>query len=100
MEIGLLIGIPLTTALILLVSGRSLTPIAGLLGCIATASGLVISIMAAGKDLALVYPWVSGKMFRLDLALSTGALTAFMLPLVHGIALLVQCYSIGYMKDD
>ncbi|GAA4447612.1 hypothetical protein GCM10023091_42840 [Ravibacter arvi] len=56
--------------------------------------------MAAGKELALVYPWVSGKMFRLDLALSTDALTAFMLPLVHGIALLVQCYSIGYMKGD
>lgn len=100
MEIGLLIGIPFVTFLALLLSGRRLSEISGILGCLATATGLFLSLSLLNRQLVLDIPWISSGGFRLNFSMQTDSRTAVMLPLVHGVALLVQCYSIGYMKGD
>ncbi|ODS81678.1 MAG: proton-translocating NADH-quinone oxidoreductase subunit L [Cytophagaceae bacterium SCN 52-12] len=100
MEIGLLIGIPFFAFLALLVSGRRFPGIAGFLGCVATAAGLFLSLSLLNRELLINIPWMSSGGFRLDFSMQTDSLTAIMLPLVHVVALLVQCYSISYMKGD
>ncbi len=100
MEIGLLIGIPFVTFLVLLLSGRRFSGISGMLGCLATATGLFLSLSLLNSQLLVDIPWISSAGFRLNFSARTDSLTAVMLPLVHGVALLVQCYSIGYMKGD
>ena len=100
MEISLLLGIPFMTFLVLLVSGRGVSRTAGFLGCLATATGFFLSLSLLNREFMLNIPWMSSGGFRLYLSLQTDSRTAIMLPLVHGIALLVQCYSIGYMKGD
>ncbi len=100
MEIGLLIGIPFVAFLTLLVVGSRISGIAGLLGCLATAAGLLLSLSLLNRDLLIDIPWISSGGFRLNFSMQTDSRTSVMLPLVHGVALLVQCYSIGYMKGD
>ncbi len=100
MEIGLLIGIPFFAFLRLLVLGSRVSRIAGLLGCVATAIGLFLSLFLLNRELLIDIPWISSGGFRLNFSMQTDSRTAIMLPLVHGVALLVQCYSIGYMKGD
>ncbi len=100
MEIGLLIGIPFVAFLTLLLAGSRVSGISGLIGCLATAAGLILSLSILNRELVIDIPWISSGGFRLDFSLQTDSRTSAMLPLVHGIALLVQCYSIGYMKGD
>jgi len=100
MEIGLLTGIPLLTFLILIVLGKKFAPAAGIAGCIATGIGLLISLGVWGKNLKVEIPWVSLPGFELSVTAQTDFLNAFLLPLIHGIALLVQIYSLKYMKSD
>lgn len=100
MEIGLLAGIPFAAFLVLLISGKRVSGQAGLIGCIATAAGLMISLSALSKHLFLEIPWITAGGFNISISAQKDLLTSIMLPLVHGIALLVQCYSIGYMKGD
>lgn len=100
MEIGLLVGIPLLTFLILSTLDKKHTRMAGSMACLSTLVGLVISIGLWNQNLSLALPWIELGSFQLPINLQSDPLNAFMLPMVHGIALLVQIYSTQYMKGD
>jgi NADH-quinone oxidoreductase subunit L len=100
MEIGLLIGIPFFTSLILFILDNRASGFAGILACLATAVGLLVSLSVAGESHQIIIPWITAAGFHVNLSVKIDTLSSIMLPLVHGIALLVQCYSLGYLKGD
>lgn len=100
MEIGLLIGIPFFTSLILFILGKRASGFAGILGSLATAAGLFISLSVLNRPVQIEIPWITAAGFDIALSGQIDVLASIMLPVVHAIALLVQCYSLGYMKGD
>ncbi|MBC7893575.1 MAG: NADH-quinone oxidoreductase subunit L [Sphingobacteriaceae bacterium] len=101
----LLLLLPFAGFFTLIFSGKKATSWAGPLACILTAAGLALSAwLVLGffqKPLQQVsFDWfrVGETAFRFGFYLDS--LTATMLLLVPGVALLVQVYSLGYLKDE
>lgn len=100
MEIGLLIGIPFFTSLVLFILGKRASGFAGVLASLATAAGLVVSLLIIQKPMHFEIPWITATGFSLSLSIEYGLLASVMLPLVHGVALAVHIYSGAYLKGE
>ena len=80
--------------------------LSGVLLIVALAMALVFSILTLrsvilGHDLQFTaYPWLEVGSVRVELALLVDPLTAVMLVVVTGVSLMVQIYSLGYMRGD
>ena len=101
----LLLLLPLAGFLFLCFLGEKVNRVAGPLACLLTAAGLGLSAVLVGQHagnlpLTFSFDWlrIGEKTFRFGFLLDT--LTATMLLLVHGVALLVQVYSLGYLRDE
>ncbi len=100
--VGLLLGAPLLLFLALMADGKRVQHYAGPVATLVTAGGLILSTWAAFSidSYALHFPWAATGAYTLVLGFRLDSLTALMLPLVHLIALLVQLYSMAYMRGD
>jgi len=80
--------------------------LSGILLIVALAVALGLSVMTLrsvilGHDLQFAaYPWLEVGSARVELALLMDPLTAVMLVVVTGVSLMVQIYSLGYMRGD
>jgi NADH-quinone oxidoreductase subunit L len=97
----MLLGLPFATAAVLSVVTRR---VAGTLAVLITAIGLFLSITLAlhipQQPITIQIPWANFLTSNFEISLRFDALTAIMLILVHGIALLVQLYSTSYLHDE
>ncbi len=97
-----LLGLPLTAFICLWSAGNKPGKFTGLAAIAVTFAGLVLSVvhgdMQAGQE--VVFRWVTLDSISIPLTFRADPLTTLMLPLVHFIALLVQVYSLAYMKGD
>jgi NADH-quinone oxidoreductase subunit L len=98
----LLLGLPFSCFLLLWLGGKSLNKFAGWIGVLATAAGLVVSLLYAdaGAVHILRFEWLTIGNHTIELSFRFDTLSAMMLAIVHFVALLVQLYSIAYMHDD
>ena len=101
----LLLLLPFAGFLTLGFGGKKANAWAGPLACLLTAAGLGLSAVLGaqhrGNDpltFSFDWFWFGESSFRFGFLLDT--LTATMLLLVHGVALLVQVYSLGYLRDE
>ncbi|MCI0878360.1 MAG: NADH-quinone oxidoreductase subunit L [Chloroflexi bacterium] len=80
--------------------------LSGILLIVALAVALGFSVMTLrsvilGHDLQFAaYPWLEVGSVRVEVALLVDPLTAVMLVVVTGVSLMVQIYSLGYMRGD
>lgn len=98
----LLLAVPLLVAIGLAAAGRRPSDAAGWLGASATLAGLLLSVSLFSQNEVRLfhYDWVNFGSFTLQLSLRLDYLGGLMLLLVHFVALLVQIYSVAYMRDD
>lgn len=98
----LLLGLPFSCFLLLWLGGKSLNKFAGWIGTLATAAGLVISLLHAdaGAVHTLRFEWLTIGSHVIELSFRFDTLSVMMLAIVHFVALLVQLYSTAYMHDD
>ncbi|RIV22396.1 NADH-quinone oxidoreductase subunit L [Fibrisoma montanum] len=103
--------LPLLTAAILLMPFAGFLSLleaghrsAGRMAVLLTGLGLVASSLLAYslpvQPVALQTNWVSFQNSTVNVGFRLDALTGLMLILVHGVALLVQLYSISYLHDE
>ncbi len=101
----LLLLLPFAGFFTLIFSGKKANLWAGPLACTLTAAGLALSAwLVLGffqkTPLLLRFDWFSVGNTALSFGFYLDSLTATMLLLVPGVALLVQIYSLGYLKDE
>jgi NADH-quinone oxidoreductase subunit L len=98
----LLPGLPVLAFFVLWLSGRNLNKLAGWIGALVTAAGLMISIYYADMETlhTVRFTWLLIGQTHIDLSFRFDELTAIMLLIVHFVALLVQVYSISYLHGD
>jgi len=99
---SLLLGLPFLVFLILWLGSRNLNKSAGWVGAIVTTAGLVISTLYADPEIlhTVRFTWLTIGDAPIELSFRFDALTCVMLVVVHFVALLVQLYSISYLKSD
>lgn len=96
-----LLGLPFMAFGLLFRSGNR--PASGWIAACVTLLGLVISLYALPTPPHTQIwetNWIQFQRLTVPLAFRLDAIGKIMLVLVHGIALLVQLYSISYMRDD
>ncbi len=75
-----------------------------LIGCLTVALGLSMGTLAATAGGAVhefpPHPWLQAGGATIALGLLVDPLTTVMLVVVTGVSLMVQIYSVGYMRDD
>src|SRR5437660_118182 len=101
---------PLAGAAILLLFGKRLRSIAGVLATVLVAAsfGVAVSVLLdlakrAGDDRVVVheaYRWVVTDGFRVSVAFRIDPLSVVMLLVVTGVGALIHWYAIGYMAHD
>jgi NADH-quinone oxidoreductase subunit L len=98
----LLLLIPLlSAALIHFVLKQRLATISAILGTVATAVTLAISINLVGSESnSILFNWITAGSFNIDIGLQFDQLSTGMMIVVTGIGFLVHLFSLGYMKDD
>ncbi|GHB85607.1 NADH-quinone oxidoreductase subunit L [Persicitalea jodogahamensis] len=98
----LLLVMPLLAAIGLGVTGRRAGNAAGWIAAAITLAGLLLSIsLFSQNEISLFhYDWAKLGTYTLRLSLRLDYLGGLMLLLVHFVALLVQIYSIAYMRTD
>ncbi|MCH8025223.1 MAG: NADH-quinone oxidoreductase subunit L [Chloroflexi bacterium] len=81
--------------------------LAGYLAIAAIGTSFVLSLWALGslingegEIIWESHPWISVGNFEVNLGILMDPLTAIMLTVVTGVSLLIQVYSVGYMKGD
>ena len=81
--------------------------LAGYLAIAAIGTSFVLSLWALGslingegEIIWESHPWISVGNFEVNLGILMDPLTAIMLTVVTGVSLLIQIYSVGYMKGD
>lgn len=78
----------------------------GLITVVAIAGSLVLSVwtlktvISEGEQIFAPHEWVSIGALDISLGLTVDALTSIMLVVVTGVSLMVQVYSLAYMKND
>ncbi|HEU5001468.1 MAG TPA: NADH-quinone oxidoreductase subunit L [Actinomycetota bacterium] len=103
-------ALPLAGAAILLVFGKRLAKLAGILATLLVASSFVVAITVAA-DLAKraaenrvvvqnSFSWVVAAGLRVSVAFRIDQLTVVMLLVVTGVGSLIHLYAIGYMAHD
>lgn len=98
----LLLALPLLAAVGLALAGRRLGDRAGWIVATITLAGLLLSLsLFSQNEIRLFhYDWVDLSTYTLRLSLRLDYLGGLMLLLVHFVALLVQIYSVAYMRHD
>lgn len=94
--------LPFLTFVGMVLAGKRINAMAGWVAAGSTFLGLLVSIIyAVPQEIATIrYDWITLGDYSLPITLQFDTLTRVMLLLVHFIALLVQVYSIAYMKND
>ncbi|MBO0938003.1 NADH-quinone oxidoreductase subunit L [Fibrella sp. HMF5335] len=99
-----LLGLPFVGAIGLgVLKNRVPESVSGFLAVLLTAIGLFVSVVIAasvGEPLHWQTDWISFSGHTFPLSFQLDALSRLMLVVVHGVALLVQLYSIEYMRGD
>jgi NADH-quinone oxidoreductase subunit L len=100
----ILLLLPLSSFLVLFLAGKKANQWAGGIASFITLIGFVLSVVVA-NSLAnspqhFIFEWFSLQEKSFTLSLQTDNLTLLMLAVVHLVALLVQLFSISYMRDD
>ena len=106
-----IVGIPLLSALLLLLFGKRLGKAAGLIGSGAVGLAFVGSIVALIDMLSFppeqgrgyvsnLFTWIEVGRFSIGVDLLVDQLSIVMLLVVTGVGALIHVYSIGYMRDD
>lgn len=100
----LLLGLPFVGAIGLgTLKNRASESVSGVLAILLTTVGLLLSIIVAtsgGNHLHWQTNWISFSGHAVPLSFQLDSLSRLMLVVVHGVALLVQLYSIEYMRGD
>jgi NADH-quinone oxidoreductase subunit L len=99
---------PLIAFFILLSVGRQLKQYGGYLAVLASVVSFVVSVLIfierTGNDMENYtwkdWDWISNGAMKLSMGFEINNLNTLMLLIVSFVALLVNLYSIGYMKDD
>jgi len=99
---------PLVAFLVLLAIGRTANRSGPVIGVIATLASFVMALLVlfeqtAEGGMAYVWndlEWIRAGDFVLAMGFEVNPLNALMLAIVSFVSLLVNLYSIGYMKDD
>ncbi len=101
-SVSLLLGLPFMAFLCLWSGGSRSGKWAGPAAVLVTSAGLISSIFLAQTThiQQFAFEWVKIDGISISLSFRIDSLTNLMLPLVHFVALLVQIYSIAYMKGD
>ncbi len=98
----LLLVLPLLTFVGLWLSGKRFNTLAGWVAVASTLIGLLIStsLFSTENTQVIHLDWISFGSYQLSLSFQLDSLSGLMLLLVHFVALLVQLFSIAYMKHD
>lgn len=98
----LLLLLPLASAIVIhFLLKQKLATIASLVGTLATAVTLALSIMMVNADVsAHAINWASAGSLNIEIGLKLDQLSKGMMLVVTGIGFLVHVFSLGYMKDD
>ncbi|WP_373515820.1 NADH-quinone oxidoreductase subunit L, partial [Persicitalea sp.] len=98
----LLLAMPLLAAIGLALAGRRLGNTAGWIAAAITLAGLLLSVslFSLNETRLFHHDWVNLGTNTLRISLRLDYLGSLMLLLVHFVALLVQIYSIAYMRTD
>ncbi len=108
--IGLLVGVPLLGAAVLLCGGRRLDRSGHWLGTLLSAASfaigaaLFLSMLGEGaEDRAMhskLFSWVPVEGFQADVAFQLDQLSMTFVLLITGVGTLIHLYSVGYMEHD
>ncbi|MFE9391928.1 NADH-quinone oxidoreductase subunit L [Streptomyces sp. NPDC006784] len=108
--IGLLVGVPLLGAAVLLCGGRRLDRGGHWLGTLLAAASfaigaaLFLSMLGKGaEDRAMhskLFSWVPVEGFQADVAFQLDQLSMTFVLLITGVGTLIHIYSVGYMEHD
>ncbi|MFI7244700.1 NADH-quinone oxidoreductase subunit L [Streptomyces qinglanensis] len=108
--IGLLVGVPLFGAAVLLCGGRRLDRGGHWLGTLLSAASfaigaaLFLSMLGKGaEDRAMhskLFSWVPVEGFQADVAFQLDQLSMTFVLLITGVGTLIHIYSVGYMEHD
>ncbi|MGY1437362.1 NADH-quinone oxidoreductase subunit L [Streptomyces reniochalinae] len=108
--IGLLVGVPLLGAAVLLLGGRRLDRsghwLATLLAAASFVIGAVLFASMLGEDAesramhSKLFSWVPVEGFQADVAFQLDQLSMTFVLLITGVGTLIHLYSVGYMEHD
>ncbi len=108
-----IVALPLIGALGLLLLGRRLRAVAGLVASATVGVGFVLGVIVLVQMLGVtekgghgreavvrVWEWISAGSFSVNVDLLVDPLSMVMVLVVTGVGTLIHVYSIGYMHDD
>ncbi|MFI8853175.1 NADH-quinone oxidoreductase subunit L [Streptomyces sp. 891-h] len=108
--IGLLVGVPLLGAAVLLCGGRRLDRtghwLGTLLAAVSFAIGAALFASMLGEDAesramhSKLFSWVPVEGFQADVAFQLDQLSMTFVLLITGVGTLIHLYSVGYMEHD
>ncbi|MGI5349502.1 NADH-quinone oxidoreductase subunit L [Streptomyces sp. CA-250714] len=108
--IGLLVGVPLLGAAVLLCGGRRLDRsghwVGTLLAAVSFAIGAALFFTMLGEDAehramhSKLFSWVPVEGFQADVAFQLDQLSMTFVLLITGVGTLIHLYSVGYMEHD
>ena len=107
---GLIIGIPLASALVLLFIGRRLGRLSGVVGSAAIGLSFLLGVKlffdllaqeeGAREQVSGLFDWIVVGTFKVGVDLLVDELSIVMVLVVTGVGALIHIYSIGYMQGD
>jgi NADH-quinone oxidoreductase subunit L len=108
--VWLIPGLPLAGAIVLLLAGRPLRPVAGGLASLLVGGSFVVSVLVLMDLLGLghgersvivhVYDWIQVGSFEAPVAFRVDPLSMVMALTVTGVGFLIHVYSIDYLHGD
>jgi NADH-quinone oxidoreductase subunit L len=106
-------ALPLAGAVVLLLAGKPLRRVAGVIASLLVGAAFVVSLFAlfdllggdhggpAGRTaIVRLFDWISVGRFVAPMELRVDPLSMVMVLTVTGVSFLIHVYSIGYMRDD
>ncbi|MCA1708458.1 MAG: NADH-quinone oxidoreductase subunit L, partial [Actinobacteria bacterium] len=107
---GLIIALPLTTALVLLLLGRRIGRVAGVIASASIGVAFILGVLTflnltgaeeeAREQVTGLFDWIDVGSFHVGFDLLVDQLSIVMVLVVTGVGTLIHVYSIGYMQDD
>ena len=77
-----------------------LITIVAILGSLALSGWVLQTVITDGAPVFQSHEWITVGVLEIRLGLTVDSLTAIMLIVVTGVSLMVQVYSLGYMRND
>ena len=107
---GLIVALPLASALVLLLFGRRIGNAAGLIASASIGISFVLGVLTflnltgapeeAREQVTGLFDWMDVGRFHVGVDLLVDQLSIVMVLVVTGVGTLIHIYSIGYMHDD